>query len=349
MKQCPQCRKNLSDSVTTCPFCGQVVAGVPPGPGVRPAGARRGSDDEDTLNPLRLLLLCLRPGGRFSRSQFALVYLGSIAVFWSAVLGIGFGAGLLGASEDSVGLLAGLAVLAFLPVILATFIGGGIRRWHDLGKPGAYVLLGFVPCVGVVAILYLLLAPGRPDADAPSGSTPVLVVVAAVLVVGVIGMGIVAAIAIPSLLRARVAANEAATIGDIRTVISAQAAYQESNGGFFEGNIECLARPSVGCAPGLPADVLPFISPALASREPRNGYQRRFEPGRMMAVDAALSSQTSVASYAYVAVPVAPGQTGVRSFCGDPSGVLCFRSDGADIPATGGECPLASGGCEVLQ
>ena len=34
-------------------------------------------------------------------------------------------------------------------------------------------------------------------------------------------IGIIAAIAIPSLLRARVSANEAATIGDIRTVISA--------------------------------------------------------------------------------------------------------------------------------
>ena len=33
-------------------------------------------------------------------------------------------------------------------------------------------------------------------------------------------IGIIAAIAIPSLLRARVSANESATIGDIRTVIS---------------------------------------------------------------------------------------------------------------------------------
>ena len=37
-------------------------------------------------------------------------------------------------------------------------------------------------------------------------------------------IGIIAAIAIPSLLRARVSSNEAATIGDIRSVISAEAA-----------------------------------------------------------------------------------------------------------------------------
>ena len=39
-------------------------------------------------------------------------------------------------------------------------------------------------------------------------------------------IGIIAAIAIPSLLRARVSANESATQGDIRTVISANAAYE---------------------------------------------------------------------------------------------------------------------------
>ena len=47
-------------------------------------------------------------------------------------------------------------------------------------------------------------------------------------------IGIIAAIAIPSLLRARVSANESATLGDIRTLISAQAAYQSANSGFYE-------------------------------------------------------------------------------------------------------------------
>ena len=45
-------------------------------------------------------------------------------------------------------------------------------------------------------------------------------------------IGIIAAIAIPSLLRARVSANESATLGDIRTLISSQAAYQSANSGF---------------------------------------------------------------------------------------------------------------------
>src|SRR6476660_8056116 len=56
-------------------------------------------------------------------------------------------------------------------------------------------------------------------------------------------IGIIAAIAIPSLLRARVSANESATIGDIRTVISAQAAYSSTNGGLYESNWPCLVAP----------------------------------------------------------------------------------------------------------
>ena len=56
-------------------------------------------------------------------------------------------------------------------------------------------------------------------------------------------IGIIAAIAIPSLLRARVSANESATIGDIRTVISAQAAYQSANGGWYARTFCASACP----------------------------------------------------------------------------------------------------------
>ena len=68
-------------------------------------------------------------------------------------------------------------------------------------------------------------------------------------------IGIIAAIAIPSLLRARVSANESATLGDIRTLISAQAAYQSANSGFYDGNLSCLTEPSNGaCIPSYPID-----------------------------------------------------------------------------------------------
>jgi prepilin-type N-terminal cleavage/methylation domain-containing protein len=44
-------------------------------------------------------------------------------------------------------------------------------------------------------------------------------------------IGIIAAIAIPNLLKSRQAANEASAIGSVRTVNSAQATYQSTSGG----------------------------------------------------------------------------------------------------------------------
>ncbi len=64
-------------------------------------------------------------------------------------------------------------------------------------------------------------------------------------------IGIIAAIAIPSLLRARVSANEAATIGDIRAVLSSQSAYSSAALGSF-GDITCLSAPA-GCLANYPA------------------------------------------------------------------------------------------------
>ena len=44
--------------------------------------------------------------------------------------------------------------------------------------------------------------------------------------------------------------NESGTIGDIRTIISAQAAYQSANAGYFD-RLECLAAPRA-CLPSYP-------------------------------------------------------------------------------------------------
>ena len=81
-------------------------------------------------------------------------------------------------------------------------------------------------------------------------------------------IGIIAAIAIPSLLRARVSANESATIGDIRTVISAEAAYQSANSGFYD-RLTCLATPA-GCIPGYPATAPTFLDSQTGVGEVRS-------------------------------------------------------------------------------
>jgi type IV pilus assembly protein PilA len=164
-------------------------------------------------------------------------------------------------------------------------------------------------------------------------------------------IGIIAAIAIPSLLRARVSANEAATIGDIRTVISAQAAYQSANGGWYESNFVCLNNPSNGCIPSYPTNSPTFLDSQLASLQSKSGYDRTFGGGSSpQNINTNISSMSSTTSYVYWATPTSPGQTGVRGFAGDSSGILCFSTNGASAATTGSVgLDTNSATCNVLQ
>jgi prepilin-type N-terminal cleavage/methylation domain-containing protein len=164
-------------------------------------------------------------------------------------------------------------------------------------------------------------------------------------------IGIIAAIAIPSLLRARVSANESATIGDIRTVISAQAAYQSANGGWYDNNLLCLTNPNA-CIPNYPSNSPTFLDSQLTSLLPKSGYSRSFLGGDTPGLrNTATTSTTSATSYVYWATPTSAGQTGVRGFAGDASGLLCFSTDGA-LAATTGSVGLdtsSAATCSVLQ
>ena len=165
-------------------------------------------------------------------------------------------------------------------------------------------------------------------------------------------IGIIAAIAIPSLLRARVSANESATIGDIRTVISAQAAFQSANGGWYSGTLICMNTVTPGtCIPSYPANAPTFIDTAIAAGTAKSGYARSFGPGATpIPINTNVSGTASVSSYVYIATPVNQGQTGVRGFGGDASGVLCFSTDGT-APGTTGTISLntTAATCNVLQ
>ena len=155
-------------------------------------------------------------------------------------------------------------------------------------------------------------------------------------------IGIIAAIAIPSLLRARVSANESATLGDIRTLISAQAAYQSANSGFYEGAMTCMTQPSnAACIPSYPANAPTFLDSQLAAQASKSGYNRSFQPGAAVAPLPPTASATSVAVYRYDATPVNIGQTGVRGFAADSSGRICFTTNGVSVAAgaNAGELP----------
>jgi type IV pilus assembly protein PilA len=129
-------------------------------------------------------------------------------------------------------------------------------------------------------------------------------------------IGIIAAIAIPSLLRARVSANEAAAIGDTRTVISGEAAYQSANSGFY-GVLTCLATPS-SCITGYAGPTFLDSSLAGSLQLTKQGYARSFQGSACggCGINGALDT------FCYNSTPAVANKTGVRSFGGDSSGVL---------------------------
>lgn len=78
------------------------------------------------------------------------------------------------------------------------------------------------------------------------------------LLIVVAVIGIIAALAVPGLMRARLAGNEASAVSTLRAVNSSQFAYSAScGGGFFASDLTILGDP--------PPSGSPFISPDLSA------------------------------------------------------------------------------------
>lgn len=153
-------------------------------------------------------------------------------------------------------------------------------------------------------------------------------------------IGVIAAIAIPSLLRARVSANETATIGDIRTVITAEAAYHSANAGNY-GSLPCLAAPStciIGYPPGAPTMLDPVIALIPNSKSGFNRDATYIGSG---------PSPGDCQSYCFQARPIVFNRTGARSLGGDASGAVA--SGYADIDCCQATGVLDTVACPLLK
>ena len=76
---------------------------------------------------------------------------------------------------------------------------------------------------------------------------------------------------------------------------------------------------------------------ALFGQEFAKVNRRTFHPGPRVEPSPAKASPSSLMAFAYVATPAVPGQTGVRTFCGDASGRICYAT-GVVVPELG-VCP----------
>jgi prepilin-type N-terminal cleavage/methylation domain-containing protein len=153
-------------------------------------------------------------------------------------------------------------------------------------------------------------------------------------------IGIVAAIAIPNLLRARIAANEAQAIGDTRSVMSASATYASLNCGFFASSLLCMTKDNGGsiCIPGYPATGPDFLGGDLARavQYQKGGYIRDFQTTAAAAGGPSCDPNSAI-DYCYIAYPVS-GLTGVRSFLGSSIGTIFMDPTGLPLP-----CPAPAG------
>jgi Domain of unknown function (DUF1989) len=125
--------------------------------------------------------------------------------------------------------------------------------------------------------------------------------------------------------------------GDIRTLLSAQAAYHGSINGAGYATLECLAHTD-GCIPGYTGPTL--LDPAFVTTTERHMHLFTFYPGP--AVDAARARElnlppTTIQRFAYVAIPW-DREVSPHSLCGDDSGVVC-SVEGDRLDAKGGRCP----------
>jgi hypothetical protein len=142
-------------------------------------------------------------------------------------------------------------------------------------------------------------------------------------------IGIIAAIAIPGLLRARMAGNEASAIGSMRSIVSAEAAYAAAAGG--GGYATSLATLSKAC----PDSNQGFISPDLA-QDPsvKSGYTIALQSaGAEPGPKDCNGTPTEMDFYA-TGIPVQPGNTGVRAFSTSSVGTVFF--DPSSVPPSRG-------------
>ncbi len=96
--------------------------------------------------------------GRSRRKEYWMFAL-FIALVYLALLIIGFA--LAGGGDD--GLMGGVMGILFLVFILGIFVPAiavQVRRFHDQGKSGWMVLLGFIPLVGGIIVLVFMCLEG---------------------------------------------------------------------------------------------------------------------------------------------------------------------------------------------
>jgi type IV pilus assembly protein PilA len=146
---------------------------------------------------------------------------------------------------------------------------------------------------------------------------------------------IIAAIAIPNLLRARMAANEAASAETIRTFTTASVIYFTTWGNGYPPNMAVLGGTGslATCNQSNLMDPVVITAP-----NQKSGYTFAFSSqGTTVSPTPADCSTPGATGFLVVGAPIIEYVTGTRSFCADEAGTLHYDVNGT-TPATDPAC-----------
>ncbi len=138
---------------------------------------------------------------------------------------------------------------------------------------------------------------------------------------------IIAAIAIPNLLRAKMAGNEGSAVASVRMLNTASVAYSSSYGTYPPSLADLGPVASGASASSTSADLIDSVLVSGA----KSGYSFSYSPGIS-------DTNGNYQSYSVSARPTIPGVSGQRYFYTDQSGVI--RGSQA-TPATAASTPLS--------
>jgi prepilin-type N-terminal cleavage/methylation domain-containing protein len=143
-------------------------------------------------------------------------------------------------------------------------------------------------------------------------------------------IGIIAAIAVPGLLRARMSGNETSAIGSLRAINTAEVSYSAACGnGSYAVLFATLGTPPPGGTQGfLSQDLTGAVSPQ------KSGYNYTLAAGAgSKAGPNDCNGTATQAVYYSTAVPLAPASTGNRAFATNHSGAIWQNTAGGGAAA----------------
>ncbi|MGH9774063.1 MAG: DUF4190 domain-containing protein [Candidatus Acidiferrales bacterium] len=196
------------------------------------------------------------------------------------------------------------------------------------------ILFPFLPAAIVAVILgHLALSEIRKSAGRIAGRG----IATAGLVLGYMGLAvipllIIAAIAIPNLLRSRNLANEAVAAGTLRNMTQAAVTYYSEHNNGYAPSLGALGGPAgavtASCDNALLIDNI-LSNNGSGDTATKDGYIFTYTPGPATGIDVAGCTNQGATSYTIVAVPEVFGSTGRKGFFVDETGVIRFTVDGS--------------------